>query len=85
MTTPNTRTTLDVLNSELSMLKDNYASAIRSATDLLERDGGVDRVSTHLGHNLASRAAELSVLAGKIDSVNRVIAHIRATEALAGL
>lgn len=64
----------EALRREIEMLTETYELEIRSAIRLLE--DGKKNVSTHVGFNLAARASELSVLAGKIDSVKRVLAHL---------
>ena len=66
---------MTALQAELAMLNENYALEIRSAVRLLE-DSKDRSASSHLGHNLGNRATELSVLAGKIDTVKRFIAHL---------
>ena len=65
---------IETLSAELAMLNENYALLVAQAIRLLEDDG--KRVSTHLGHNLGNRAAELSVIAGQIEFTKRLLAHL---------
>jgi hypothetical protein len=58
-----------LLKSELENLERSYQLAIDGAIALLQNE----RTSMHLGHNLASRANEISVLAGKIESTRTMI------------
>lgn len=58
---------LSDLEQETINLERRYEAEIQRGMRLLQE--GLDRpnASTHLGHNLASIASELSVLAGKIE------------------
>ena len=68
------------LEFELINLNRRWDNAIDAAIRTLE-DARGRPVSTHLGHNLGNGAAELSMLAGKIESIKGVIAFEKAREA----
>ena len=59
-------TPLEAIDREIELLTRRYKLAIEQAIDLLNsRDKRLP--TTHLGHNLANRATDLSELAAKID------------------
>lgn len=61
--------------AELAMRIREYEIAVDSAIELLNQGRG--RVSTHLGHNLANRATDLSVIAAKVEAAQVALATIR--------
>jgi len=62
----------DASKREMIALNQQYTATIeRAVSDLKEASGR--RPSTHLGHNLGNRAAELSVIAGKIEQMQALI------------
>lgn len=67
---------IETLESELAILNRNWQNAMEQANRLLESYTG-RQVSTHLGHNLGNRAAELSEIAAKIDQTQRILAYVR--------
>jgi hypothetical protein len=52
-----------------------YELAVDSAIELLQHNR--DRVTTHLGHNLANRATDLSVIAAKVEAAQIALATIK--------
>lgn len=67
--------TLNALDRELLLLNKRYHLAISQAIDLLNGyDGRLP--TTHLGHNLANRATDLSELAAKIDQTKMLRNHV---------
>jgi hypothetical protein len=67
---------IEAYEAELAMRLREYENAVDSAIDLLK--GGRGRASTHLGHNLANRATDLSVIAAKVESTQVALATIKA-------
>lgn len=67
---------IETLESELSLLMNSWTLAMSQAIGLIENYAG-RQVSTHLGHNLGNRAAELSEIAAKIDQTQRILAFVR--------
>jgi hypothetical protein len=64
---------ITALTAEVEMLNASYVLAIEQTQRLLSDSIG-RTPSTHLGHNLASRAAELSVIAGKLETAKATLA-----------
>jgi hypothetical protein len=67
---------IEDLEKELEVLMESWKLAMSQATNLIESYAG-RQVSTHLGHNLGNRAAELSELAAKIDQTQKILAYVR--------
>lgn len=65
---------IENLKAELEILDRQYELAIHHAISLLEQGAG--RVTTHLGHNLANRATDLSVIAGKREEVAAILSTL---------
>jgi hypothetical protein len=70
---------IEDLEKELEVLMESWKLAMSQAINLIEHHAG-RQVSTHLGHNLGNRAAELSELAAKIDQTQKILAYIRSGE-----
>lgn len=68
---------LNDLRQELEMREQGYKIIVEQAVRLLQ-DEGSRTVSTHLGHNLASRANELSVASSRIETVKELIRYAEA-------
>jgi hypothetical protein len=68
--------------AELKMRIREYELACDQAIELIQR--GKQRASTHLGHNLANRATDLSVIAAKVEAAQIALTTIEsfAKEAL---
>ena len=61
--------------AELAMRIREYEIAVDSAIELLNQGKG--RASTHLGHNLANRATDLSVIAAKVEAAQVALTTIK--------
>lgn len=61
--------------AEVEMRIREYEMAVDQAIELLKQ--GRDRASTHLGHNLANRATDLSVIAAKVEAAQVALATIK--------
>ena len=66
------------LQQELEMREEGYKLLVQQAVRLLT-DEGSRTVSTHLGHNLASRASDLSAAASRIETVKELIRYAEAS------
>lgn len=66
------KTLIDGLKAELAMRQNEYTLAIDQAIERLQQAKG-RAASTHLGHNLANNATELSTIAAKIEMVSNTI------------
>ena len=67
---------IETLEKELQMLNTSWRITFEHTEALLA--SYADRqVSQHLAHNLANCATDLSELAGKIDSTQRILAYVR--------
>lgn len=61
--------------AELQMRIREYEWAVDSAIELLQQNRG--RVTTHLGHNLANRATDLSVVAARVEAAQVALTTIK--------
>lgn len=69
----------DAFKAELEMRNDEYLHAMARGIDLLQ--GAFNRPpSTHVGHNLANIATDLSVIAGKIEAAKSALMFIEEQE-----
>jgi hypothetical protein len=64
------------LEQELVNLRQRYDLAIKNAQQLLV-DAAKRPTSTHTGHNLASRASELSEIAAKIEQTTMILNDLK--------
>ena len=55
---------------------EEYRIAVGAAIELLKRSRDA-AATTHLGHNLANRATELSVIAAKVEAAQVALATIK--------
>jgi hypothetical protein len=69
-------TMIAALESEIEVLMESWKLSMARATNTIAQYSG-RQVSTHLGHNLGACAAELSELAGKIESTQQILAFVR--------
>lgn len=67
------RTPTETFTSELSMCEERYRLLIDQAIDKTNHYRGAPYVSTHLGHNLASLAGELSEAAARYEEAQRAL------------
>lgn len=68
----NTKQLIEAYTQEVKIKENAYALAIDQAIDLLK--AAKDRkATTHLGHNLGNRAAELSVIAAQLDATEMAL------------
>lgn len=67
---------IQALESEIAMLDRSYELTVGQAHSLLDSYAG-RMASTHLGHNLANRATELSELAAKREQTVRILASVK--------
>ena len=68
------------LESQIQIVNEQFECEVRSAQDLLRAavDPAIHYGRTHLGSNLSSRAHNLSVLTGRLQELQSVLAHVRA-------
>jgi hypothetical protein len=67
---------IEALEQEIAVLNSSWQLAIGNTLSCIKSYEG-RQVSTHLGHNLGNRAAELSEIAAKIDQTQRILAFVR--------
>lgn len=65
-------TITEALAAERHQLGESYIYTTKRAARIVE-DYATKQPSDHFGHNLGAVAAELSVLAGKIEAIDRVM------------
>jgi hypothetical protein len=68
--------TIEALEQEINLLNSKWQIAMEQAIELVKRYEG-RQVSTHLGHNLANAATELSEIAAKVEQTHSVLAYVR--------
>jgi len=61
--------------AELKNRIQQYELAVDQAIELLKQGRG--RVTTHLGHNLANRATDLSVIAAQVEAAQVALSTIK--------
>jgi len=71
--------TIETLENEVNQLTISWNLAMDRATNLIASYDG-RQVSTHLGHNLAASATELSELAARIEQTHNILAYVRSQE-----
>jgi len=65
----------NAIRNALTIYNERYDQVIGSAIALLQQARNKP-TSDHLGHNLANKATDLSVLAGKIAAMDDVLAEL---------
>lgn len=67
----------EMYQAELRMRQEAYVIALRSAADLVhDARQREDRPSTHVGHNLASRAIEIAEAAVRVEAAETALRTI---------
>lgn len=64
---------IEALKAELEMRQAEYRQAAKRAADVVADYSGKPGYSTHFGHNLASVATDLSVIAGRIEAIHSTL------------
>jgi hypothetical protein len=63
--------------AEIEMQERRYRLAIEHAIERLQGYAARETASTHLGHNLANHATELSEIAARIEAAKMALAFIK--------
>ena len=70
---------IETLEHEVNILNTRWQLAMERATELVKRYEG-RQVSTHLGHNLANCATELSEIAARVEQTHNILAYVRSQQ-----
>lgn len=76
---------VEMLEANLKELREqmrlSYIQTMTEAVRLIDSHSSRRQISDHLGHNLATHAAHLSVVAGKIAQLDQVLGEISTRKA----